>query len=87
MRGIEIAINDYFKMSPRSKRLVWDALMLHTQEWMDEMNSALHQDEEDYQFDEVFNIFYLGYKERECYEMVAALVDAAKFYEIELTQD
>ena len=87
MRGIEIAINDYFKMSPRSKRLVWDALMLHTQEWMDEMNSELHQDEEDYQFDEVFNLFYIGYKEKECYEMVAALVDAAKFYEIELTQD
>ena len=74
-------------MSPRAKRLVWDALMLHTQEWMDEMNSELHQDEEDYEFEEVFNLFYLGYKERECYEMVAALVDAAKFYEIELTED
>ena len=74
-------------MSPIAKRLVWDALMLHTQEWMDEMNSELHQDEEDYEFEEVFNLFYLGYKERECYEMVAALVDAAKFYEIELTQD
>ena len=87
MRGIEIAIKEYFKMSPRAKRLVWDALMLHTQEWMDEMNSALHRDEADYEFDEVFNLFYLGYKERECYEMVQALVDAAQFYEIELEQD
>ena len=84
MRGIEVAIHQYFKMSPRAKRLVWDSLMLHTQEWMDEMNSALHQDEDDYTFDEVFNLFYIGYKERECYEMVQALVDAAKFYDITL---
>ena len=84
MRGIEVAIHQYFKMSSRAKRIVWDALMLHTQEWMDEMNSALHQDEDDYTFDEVFNLFYIGYKERECYEMVQALVDAAKFYDITL---
>lgn len=87
MRGIEIAINQYFTMSPRAKRVVWDALMLHTQEWMDEMNAALHHEEDDYEFEEVFNIFYKGYKERECYEMVAALVDAAEFYEIPLEED
>ena len=71
-------------MSSRAKRIVWDSLMLHTQEWCDEMNSALHKDEQDYEFEEVLNIFYKGYKERECYEMVAALVDAAKFYDITL---
>jgi hypothetical protein len=86
MRGIEIAIKEYFKMSPRTKRVVWDALMLHTQEWCDEMNSALHKDEQDYEFDEVFNIFYKGYKERECYEIVQALVDAAEFYKIQLEE-
>jgi len=84
MRGIEIAIKEYFKMSPRAKRIVWDSLMLHTQEWTDDMNSELHRDEQDYEFDEVFNLFYIGYKERECYEMVQALVDAAKFYDITL---
>jgi hypothetical protein len=87
MRGIEIAINDYFKMSPRAKRIVWDSLMLHTQEWMDEMNAALHRDEQDYEFDEVLNLFYKGYKERECYEMVAAIVDAADYYKIQLEED
>ena len=84
MRGIEIAIKEYFVMSPRAKRIVWDSLMLHTQEWVDDMNSSLHRDEEDYTFEEVLNIFYKGYKERECYEMVQALVDAAEYYEIEL---
>jgi hypothetical protein len=84
MRGIEIAIKDYFHMSPRAKRLVWDALMLHTQEWTDDMNSALHRDEKDYEFEEVLNIFYRGYKEREVYEIVAAIVDAAEFYDITL---
>lgn len=84
MRGIEIAIKDYFHMSPRAKRIVWDSLMLHTQEWTDDMNSELHRDEQDYEFEEVLNIFYRGYKERECYEMVAALVDAAEFYDITL---
>ena len=84
MRGIEIAIKEYFKMSPRAKRIVWDALMLHTQAWTDEMNSALHRDEKDYEFEEVLNIFYKGYKERECYEIVQAFVDAAKFYDITL---
>ena len=84
MRGIEIAIKEYFQMSPRAKRIVWDSLMLHTQEWTDEMNSALHRDEKDYEFEEVLNIFYKGYKERECYEMVAAFVDAAEFYDITL---
>jgi hypothetical protein len=84
MRGIEIAIKEYFTMSSRAKRIVWDSLMLHTQEWTDEMNSALHKDEQDYEFEEVLNLFYRGYKERECYEMVQALVDAAEFYDITL---
>ena len=87
MRGIEIAIKQYFKMNPRSKRVVWDSLMLHCQEWTDEMNAELHPDEEDFEFDEVFNIFYKSYKKEEHYEMVAALVDAAEFYEIELEED
>lgn len=82
MRGVEIAMNDYFTMSQHAKRIAQDAIMLHTQEWCDEMNSALHKDEEDYEFEEVLHIFYRGYKERECYEMVQAILDAAERYDI-----
>jgi hypothetical protein len=84
MRGIEIAIKDYFIMPYRAKRVAQDAIMLHTQEWCDEMNAALLRDEDDYTFEEVLNIFYKGYKERECYEMVQVIVDAARRYDIEL---
>jgi|688.fasta_scaffold1081148_1 hypothetical protein len=86
MSGIEIAMNDYFRMSNHAKRVAQDAIMLHTQEWTDEMNNALSRDEEDYEFEEVLNIFYKGYKERECYEFVQAILDAAKRYDIELKE-
>jgi len=84
VRGIEIAMKDYFIMSNHAKRVAQDAIMLHVQEWVDEMNSALSRDEEDYTFDEVLNIFHKGYKERECYEFVQAIIDAAKRYDITL---